>query len=167
MVEGMTHDLSGVTVAIVTVSDRVSAGESRDRSGPVLAEAFYDLGAHVMGAVVPDGTDSVSDVLRAAIAEGASVVVTTGGTGIGPRDLTPEATRPLIERELPGISERLRATDAYAVPTTALSRGLAGITAEGVIVVNVAGSETAAKAAAVVLSAVLPHAVAQLAGADH
>lgn len=162
----MTQDLAGVTVAVVTVNDQVAAREVRDHNGPVVAEAMHELGAHVMGAVVPNDSDSVSVVIRAAVAEGARVVITLGGTGIGPRDLTPEGTRPTLDRELPGIAERLRATDAFAVPAMSLSRGLAGVTAEGAIVVNVAGSTAAARGAAAALGAVLPVAIAQLAGVD-
>jgi molybdenum cofactor synthesis domain-containing protein len=163
----MTLSLTGTTIAVITVSDRVSGGHAKDRSGPILADAFGAMGAHVIGAVVPDGPESVAGVIEAAIAEGAKVVVTTGGTGIGPRDLTPEGTRGLIAKELPGVAERLRQIDAQEVPTSVLSRGLAGVTASGAVVVNVAGSAGAAMSAAKVLATLLPHVLSQLAGGAH
>ncbi|WP_291380311.1 MogA/MoaB family molybdenum cofactor biosynthesis protein [Demequina sp.] len=165
----MSPTLAGVVVAVVTVSDRSSRGERADASGPVLADALRELGASVVTSVVSDGADEVERVIRAAVAEGARVVVTTGGTGIGPRDLTPEGTSRVLARPLPGLAERLRAADADAVPGAVLSRGLAGLTGGGhpAIVVNVAGSTGAARSAAGVLAAVLPHALAQLDGEDH
>lgn len=165
----MSPTLDGVLVAVVTVSDRTANGERADASGPILADAMRDLGATVLSSVVPDGADDVERVLRAAIAEGARVVITTGGTGVGPRDFTPEGTARVIDRPVPGLAERLRAVDADAVPGAVLSRGLAGLTAgeHPALVVNVAGSIGAARSAATVLTAVLPHAVAQLDGEDH
>lgn len=165
----MSPTLAGVVVAVVTVSDRSSQGERADASGPVLADAMRELGASVVTSVVSDGADEVERVIRAAVAEGARVVVTTGGTGIGPRDLTPEGTARVLARPLPGLAERLRAVDADAVPGAVLSRGLAGLTGgdRPAIVVNVAGSTGAARSAAGVLGAVLPHALAQLDGEDH
>lgn len=163
----MSPDLAGVPVLVLTVSDRSAAGERADASGPILAAAFGSLGAEVTSRIVPDGIDSVRGAIRAAIEAGAAAVVTTGGTGLSARDLTPEATAPLLARALPGVAERLRAVDAEAVPTAVLSRGLAGVTDQGVVVVNVAGSIGAARSAAAVLGAVLPHALSQLAGGDH
>ncbi|WP_062315893.1 MogA/MoaB family molybdenum cofactor biosynthesis protein [Demequina maris] len=163
----MAPDLSGVRVHVLTASNRSARGERADASGPVLADAMAALGAEVGTRIVPDGVDSVRGAIRAAIAGGARVVLTTGGTGLTPQDLTPEATAPLLSRPLPGIAERLRAVDAEAVPTAVLSRGLAGVTEEGAIVVNVAGSPGAARSAVAVLAAVLPHALSQLDGGDH
>lgn len=165
----MSPSLNGVLVAVVTVSDRTANGERADASGPILADAMRDMGATVLSSVVPDGADDVERVLRAAIAEGARVVITTGGTGVGPRDLTPEGTARVIDRHVPGLAERLRAVDADAVAGAVLSRGLAGVTAgePPALVVNVAGSVGAARSAATVLTTVLPHAVAQLDGEDH
>lgn len=165
----MSPTLAGVAVAVVTVSDRSSRGDRADASGPLLADALRELGASVVTSIVPDGADEVERVISAAVAEGARVVVTTGGTGIGPRDLTPEGTSRVLARPLPGLAERLRAVDADAVPGAVLSRGLAGLTGGDLpaIVVNVAGSTGAARSAAVVLAAVLPHALAQLDGEDH
>lgn len=165
----MSARLDGVRVTVVTVSDRAAHGERDDTSGPLLVEAMRALGATVLSSVVPDGADDVERVLRAAIAEGARVVITTGGTGVGPRDLTPEGTARVIDKHVPGLAERLRAVDADAVPGAMLSRGLAGVTGgpRPALVVNVAGSMGAARSAAAVLTALLPHAVAQLDGEDH
>ncbi|WP_062464294.1 MogA/MoaB family molybdenum cofactor biosynthesis protein [Demequina soli] len=165
----MAPDLTGVPAHVITVSDRGAAGEREDASGPILADALRALGADVATRIVPDGIDSVRAALNAAVGGGARIVLTTGGTGLGPRDLTPEATAPLLARPLPGVAERLRAVDAEAVPTAVLSRGLAGVTAapRSAIVANVAGSTGAARSAAALLAAILPHAVSQLDGGDH
>jgi len=152
---------------VVTASDRAAAGEYADRSGPVLVAGLRALGLRVDDAVVvPDGAP-VEAALRAAVASGATLVVTTGGTGLGPRDRTPEATLAVVERTVPGIAEALRA-DAVArgIAAGVLSRGIAGV-AGRTLVVNVAGSTGAARDALEVLAGVLPHALAQLAGGDH
>ncbi|WNM25457.1 MogA/MoaB family molybdenum cofactor biosynthesis protein [Demequina capsici] len=157
--------LHGSRVTVITVSDRCAAGEAQDRSGPILVEALVALGADVRSVLVPDGIVPVREALLAAAAE-SDAVVTTGGTGISSRDVTPEATAPLIETPLPGIPETIRAADAH-VPGAALSRGLAGLTAERVLIVNLPGSASAARTGARVLARVLPHALGQLRGADH
>ncbi|WP_309134988.1 MogA/MoaB family molybdenum cofactor biosynthesis protein [Cellulomonas sp.] len=163
---GARHGDLGRAV-VVTASDRAAAGVYADRSGPVLVDALRELGFAVDDAVVvPDG-EPVEAALRAAVAEGAALVVTSGGTGLGPRDRTPEATRAVLEREVPGIAEALRADGvARGVPAAMLSRGLAGV-AGRTLVVNVAGSTGAARDAAALLGPVLVHAVRQLRGADH
>jgi len=165
----MPEPLSPFIVAVVTVSDRVHAGEREDLSGPILAQAMRDSEAQVVTSVIPDGIDSVREAIEGAVANGARVVITTGGTGIGPRDFTPEGTALVIDRAVPGLAERLRAVDADAVPGAVLSRGLAGITSgnPGALVVNVPGSASAARSAARILMSVVPHALAQLAGQDH
>jgi molybdenum cofactor synthesis domain-containing protein len=162
----MSSALTGVKVAIITVSDRSARGEREDTSGPVLAHAFAAVGAQVAGSITPDGADAVEEALRAAIAEGNRIVITTGGTGVGARDRTPEGTARVIETPLPGISERLRQADADSAPGAALSRGLAGLV-HGTVIVNVAGSVHAATTAAAVLPLILAHAVAQMDGSDH
>lgn len=152
---------------VVTASDRAAAGQYDDVSGPVLVEGLRALGLRVGDpVVVPDGMP-VERALRAAVAEGAALVVTTGGTGLGPRDLTPEATLAVVDRVVPGIAEALRA-DAVRRGVTAgmLSRGVAGV-AGRTLVVNVAGSTGAVRDALEVLADVVPHAVAQLGGGDH
>ncbi|MBO3093323.1 MogA/MoaB family molybdenum cofactor biosynthesis protein [Cellulomonas dongxiuzhuiae] len=152
---------------VVTASDRAAAGQYDDVSGPLLVDGLRALGMDVADAVVvPDGTP-VERALRRAVADGAALVVTTGGTGLASRDMTPEATLAVVDRVVPGIAEALRA-DAVrrGVPAGVLSRGVAGV-AGRTLVVNVAGSTGAARDALEVLAGVLPHALSQLAGGDH
>lgn len=157
--------LEGSRLTVITVSDRCSAGEAEDLSGPILADAFEALGAQVARVLVPDGVVPVREALLEAV-ESSDAVVTTGGTGISPRDVTPEATAPLLETLLPGIPEAVRTADA-GVPAAALSRGLAGLTAERVLIVNLPGSVGAARTGAEVLGRLLPHALGQVRGDDH
>ncbi len=158
--------------AVITVSDRASAGTASDRSGPLVVEALRDAGFTCDDAtVVPDGSDSVEQALRSAIAPGARVIITTGGTGIGPRDLTPEGTAPVLTRQLPGIVEEIRRVATLETPGGMLSRGLAGVVdspgAPGTLVVNLAGSTKAVTSAMPIVLAVARHVVAQLDGGDH
>ncbi len=156
-----------VRALVVTVSDRSSRGEQEDRSGPLLASLLAAEGLHVEGpVVVGDDRSRIEDTLRAAIAEGYSLVVTTGGTGLGPRDVTPEATRAVIEREAPGIAECIRAAGAMKVPAAWLSRGCAGI-ARHTLVVNLAGSPGAVSDGVAAMASFLGHAIDQLGGGDH
>ncbi|MDQ1626681.1 MAG: hypothetical protein QOI54_425 [Actinomycetota bacterium] len=152
---------------VVSVSNRASAGVYEDRTGPVLVEGLAGLGFEVDGPrVVPDG-EPVAEVLREAVAASYDVVVTSGGTGITPTDRTPEMTRGVLDRELPGIPEALRAYGlAHGVPTAALSRGLAGV-AGSTVVVNLPGSPGGVRDALAVLGPVLGHAVDQVHGGDH
>lgn len=151
---------------VITVSDRCAAGIAEDASGPILVECLAGIADPVTSAIVHDGKDSVREAIARAIASGSRVVITTGGTGIGPRDQTPEGTAPLLATALPGIPETLRAADA-TVPGAALSRGLAGLTAEGALVINVPGSRGAAATAARILPRLIAHALDQLAGGGH
>jgi molybdenum cofactor synthesis domain-containing protein len=152
---------------VVTASNRAAAGVYTDRGGPVLAEGLRDMGFAVDGpVVVPDG-DEVAVALRSAVAQGYDVVLTTGGTGLTPGDLTPEVTRPLLDREIPGLAEAIRSHGReHGVPTAVLSRGLAGL-AGGTIVVNLPGSPGGCRDGIAVLRDVLPHAVDQVHGGDH
>jgi molybdenum cofactor synthesis domain-containing protein len=152
---------------VVTASNRAAAGVYTDRGGPVLVEGLAALGFTVDGpVVVPDG-DPVEAALRDAVGEGYDVVLTTGGTGLSPTDRTPEATRRVLEREVPGVAEAIRAYGVGAgVPTAALSRGLAGLAGRTVIV-NLPGSPGGCRDGMAVLSGVLPHAVDQVRGHDH
>lgn len=158
--------------AVITVSDRAAAGERDDLSGPVIVEALAAAGYEASLTVVPDGELSVAVGLRTALAGGARLVVTTGGTGVGPRDRTPEATRALIDRDLPGIAELLRSEGRTHSVHAALSRGLVGVT-EGTdihpaaLVVNLPGSPSAAREGIEIVLQLLPHILDQLDGGDH
>ena len=152
--------------AVITVSTRAAAGVYADEAGPavaqLLAEAGYDVGAI---RVIPDGHGLVATEIRSAC-EDADLVVTNGGTGLTPRDETPEATLDVVDREVPGIAEAMRAASLQVTPRAMLSRAVAGVRGS-TLVINLPGSP---KAAVENLQAVLPvldHALDQLAGGDH
>lgn len=151
----------------VTVSNRAAAGVYEDRSGPVLVELLRSAGCETDGPVViPDGA-AVEAALRDAVTAGYDVVVTTGGTGLTPGDLTPEMTRLVIDREIPGIAEAIRAAGVNeGVPAAMLSRGLAGL-AQTTLIVNLPGSTGGVRDGMKVLSPVITHALDQAAGGDH
>jgi molybdenum cofactor synthesis domain-containing protein len=152
----------------ITVSNRAAAGVYEDRSGPVLVEGLRAAGCDVVDGplVIPDG-DAVEEVLRDSVTAGYDVAVTTGGTGLTPGDLTPEMTRRVLEREIPGIAEAIRAAGVTAgVPSAILSRGLAG-TAARTLIVNLPGSSGGVRDGMKVLSDILVHAVDQIRGGDH
>jgi len=152
---------------VITVSDRSHGGLRHDESGPLLAELLGDLGfAAVHVVVVPDEIPEIEAALRDAIAAGVDLVVTTGGTGFAPRDVTPEATRRVLDKEAPGLAEALRQFNRDTVPTTILSRAVAGV-AGGSIVVNLPGSTGAVRDGIAVLQPVIGHAIVQLRGGDH
>ena len=150
----------------ITVSDRASRGEYVDQGGPLLVSLLVDAGCEVDGPlVIPDG-EPVEAALRSALTSGYDVVVTTGGTGLSPRDQTPEMTARVLDREVPGIAEAIRAAGRIGVPAAVLSRGLAGVAAR-TLIVNLPGSPGGVRDGMAVLAPILRHAVDQIAGGDH
>ncbi|WP_055480496.1 MogA/MoaB family molybdenum cofactor biosynthesis protein [Sphaerimonospora mesophila] len=152
---------------VVTVSNRAAAGIYEDRSGPLLASLLAEAGCDVVDGprVVPDG-EPVEAALREGVTEGYDVIVTTGGTGVTPGDLTPEMTRRVIGREIPGIAEAVRLVNRDRVPTSILSRGLAG-QAGHTLIVNLPGSSGGVRDGMAVLAPILRHVVDQIHGGDH
>jgi molybdenum cofactor synthesis domain-containing protein len=159
--------MSTLPAAVVVASNRAAAGVYEDTTGPLIVRALRDAGFSVEdAAVVPDG-DPVGAAVRAAVDAGARVVLTTGGTGLTPTDRTPEQTRALLDREVPGVAEAIRAHGvAKGVPTAALSRGLAGVSGQA-FVVNLPGSRGGVKDGLDVVVPLLRHAVEQIVGSDH
>jgi len=161
----MTVEIRAVAI---TVSDRRSSGDLTDESGLALIQLLQEMGADILTAViVPDDLEPLAAKLRmyADIPE-VNLVITTGGTGLSPRDNTPEATRAVIEREVPGIAEAMRAESLKKTPTAMLSRGVCGVRS-GALVVNLPGSPAAVRECFAVIRPVLAHAVALLAGRPH
>jgi len=151
-------ELTGIRVGVLTVSDRVAAGARDDAGGSALCELLEGAGAELVSrAVVPDEHAPITEALRAMTGD-ADVVLTTGGTGLGPRDVTPEATRAVLDREAPGIAEALRAASLAITPFAMLSRATAGL-AGRTLVVNLPGNPKAVREEWSVLAPVLGHAV--------
>jgi molybdenum cofactor synthesis domain-containing protein len=159
--------MAGRRAVVVVASNRASTGVYEDTTGPLIVEALTAWGFDVDEPLVVGDGAPVGDAISSAIAAGAAVVLTTGGTGINPTDRTSEVTAPLLDRELPGVAEALRTYGvAKGVPTAMLSRGLAGV-AGSTLVINLPGSRGGVKDGLAVLADVIPHAVDQLAGGDH
>lgn len=162
-------------VTAISVSDRASDGRREDESGRLLLLALEALGYAVHGpVVVPDGVETVAGALREAVSLGHRLVVTTGGTGMGPRDLTPEATRTVITRENPGLAELLRREGARHTPFAAASRGVVGVVdwpeeqgTGGTLVVNLPGRPSAVTEGMDVIGPLLGHLLDQVSGGDH
>jgi molybdenum cofactor biosynthesis protein B len=152
-------------VAVLTVSDRVSRGEADDGSGDLLEQLLRDDGFDVERRLVPDERELISAALRE-LAQTAQIVLTTGGTGLAPRDVTPEATLDVLEREAPGIAQALRVEGLHKTPYALLSRGVAGLI-DSTLVINLPGSTGGCRDGYAVLRPVLPHALELLGGTVH
>jgi molybdenum cofactor synthesis domain-containing protein len=156
-----------VKAYVVTVSSRAAAGVYDDRAGPILVAGLRELGFEVEGPFVVADGEPVADALRAGLSQSYDVILTTGGTGLNPTDKTPDMTRPLLDVEVPGLAEAVRAYGVeHGVPAAALSRGLAGV-AGSTLVVNLPGSTGGVRDGMAVLTPVLRHAVEQIHGGDH
>jgi molybdenum cofactor synthesis domain-containing protein len=159
--------VAGVKVAVITCSNRSARGERADDSGRLLADELGAAGFDVVGKeVVPDEVMAIRASVLAAVGAGARAVLTTGGTGLTPTDVTPEAVAPLFDRPVPGIAEALRAESRDRVPAAVLSRGVAGVIGSA-LVVTLPGSPGGVRDGLAVLLPVLGHAIEQLGGGDH
>jgi molybdenum cofactor synthesis domain-containing protein len=151
---------------VIIASDRASGGMYADKGGPMIIDALHEIGFEADGPiVVPDGAP-VEVALRSGLEAAYDVIITTGGTGLGPRDHTPQMTAQVLDYEVPGIAEAIRAAARIDVPTAVLGRGLAGV-AGRTLIVNLPGSTNAVRDGMAVLAPILQHAVEQLAGSDH
>jgi molybdopterin adenylyltransferase len=155
-------------VSVLTISDSVASGKSEDRSGPSVAARCKELGwTIVSSAVRPDDRAAIEEFLSVTADSGdADVILTTGGTGVGPRDVTPEATSAVIERLIPGFPEQMRAAGVAKTPRAILSRGVAGIRGKAIII-NLPGSPRGAVDSLNVIADLLPHSIDVLHGARH
>jgi len=157
-------NLASRSTLVLTVSDRCFAGTQTDLSGPAAAAVLSEAGAHVLGIkIVPDKHGKIVAALKDGIAKGAALIVTTGGTGMAPRDITPEATLAVCERLAPGLAELMRKDGEQHTPFAALSRGVCGIAAS-TLILNLPGSPAGAESSLRAVLALLPHALDLLAG---
>ncbi|MBM3655839.1 MAG: MogA/MoaB family molybdenum cofactor biosynthesis protein [Actinobacteria bacterium] len=155
------------TAFVITTSDRASAGEYQDLSGEIISNGLTEFGYQVLNhLVIPDDFQEITSALTLGINQHVDLIVTTGGTGISPRDVTPDATAALIEKSMPGIPEALRAHSREKVPTADLSRGVAGINGKSLII-NLPGSPNAARDGLLIIERLAPHIHDQLSGHDH
>ena len=155
------------TAVVITASNRASAGVYADTSGEILAAGLTKLGYELKDPIViPDNISQIQAAIELSLAGKVDLIVTTGGTGVSPHDVTPEATAPLIKKLLPGIPEAFRAYSRDRVPTTDLSRGLAGVTGSSLII-NLPGSPGGVKDGLVSIERLAGHVHDQIAGVDH
>jgi molybdenum cofactor synthesis domain-containing protein len=155
------------TAVVITASNRASAGVYADTSGEILAAGLTKLGYELKDPIViPDNISQIQAAIELSLAGKVDLIVTTGGTGVSPHDVTPEATAPLIKKLLPGIPEAFRAYSRDRVPTTDLSRGLAGVTGSSLII-NLPGSPGGVKDGLVIIERLAGHVHDQIAGVDH
>lgn len=155
---------------VVTVSDRSHRGERADTTGPMIVSALNDAGYLTDAALTPDGVESVETCLRQGLAAGADVIITTGGTGLAPRDLTPEATARVIDQRLNGVMQAIMARGLDVTPYAALSRGLVGVARHShgaTLIANLPGSTSGVKDGLSILMPLLPHIHEQFRGGDH
>ena len=153
--------------AVITCSNRSAAGQRADESGQLLADALGEWGYQVATrTIVPDEVAAIRAAVQQAVAEGARLVLSTGGTGLSPTDVTPEAVTPLLDRQIPGIAERIRAVNVVRVPTSVLSRGVAGLIGS-TLVVTLPGSPGGVRDALSVLQPLVAHVLDQVSGGDH
>jgi molybdopterin adenylyltransferase len=157
-----------IRAVVITVSDACARGARKDESGLTLIQLLQEAGAHVLAAVIlPDDLEPLAERLRTYTEHpDVNLIVTTGGTGLSPRDNTPEATRAVIEREAPGLAEAMRAGTLKQTPTAMLSRGVCGIRA-GTLIINLPGAPAAVRECFAVIRPVIGHAVALLVGHSH
>ena len=152
---------------VITISTRAAAGVYADTSGPIVVEALAALGFEVSEPLVVADGDEVGTALRSAVEAGFAVVITSGGTGLNPRDHTPEQTRAIVEREIPQLAAAIAGYGVdHGVPTAVLSRGVVG-TADQTLIINLPGSRGGVRDGMAVVGPVLAHAVSQLRGGDH